>query len=115
MPERVVVLLLEAGERFLQRMEAALETGDSRTTDYCARKLQALIDELHGRLNHEQGGELVGNLVRLYAWWRAQLHLAVETRDPHRLLLVRAQMDEIRQAWEHVLFQGEGMSEGPIA
>lgn len=115
MPEHVVVLLLEAGERFLHKMEASIEASDPLMTDYCSRKIQGVITELHRRLNHQQGGELVGNLVRLYGWWQSQVLFAVDTRDIQRLRQVRTQMDEIRQAWEHVLFRGEGMSEGPIS
>ena len=53
------------------------------------------------------------NLIRLYDWWGQEIPAAMEQRDAARLRRVRTQMGEIRQAWEQVLFQGEGMSESP--
>ncbi|WLT31810.1 flagellar export chaperone FliS [Geothrix sp. PMB-07] len=112
-PEHVVVLLLEAAQRFLVKLEEALPGGDPRPREYFVKKLLAILDALHQRLNHEAGGELVGNLIRLYAWWGHEIIEASDAADGPRLKRVCAQMGDIRQAWEKVLFQGEGMSEGP--
>lgn len=112
-PEHVVVLLLEAAQRFLVKLEASLPGDDQRPKDYFVKKLLAILDELHRRLNHEAGGELVGNLIKLYAWWGHEIVEASEKGDASRLKRVCAQMGDQRQAWEKVLFRGEGMSEGP--
>ena len=111
MPEHVVILLLEAGERFLVKLDEALGFENPGMQEHFVKKLFAILDELHRRLNHDQGGELVENLIRLYAWWRAEILAAKDLSDPERLTRVRAQMSDIRQAWEQVLFKGEGMSE----
>ncbi len=112
-PEHTVVLLLEGAQRFLAKAEEAIGSQDSIQLGLFLRKIKAILKELHRRLNHEQGGELVDNLVRLYGWWEQEITAAMEQRDAARLRAVRAQMGDIRQAWEHVLFQGEGMSETP--
>ncbi|MBI1751466.1 MAG: flagellar protein FliS [Acidobacteria bacterium] len=112
-PEHAVVLLMEAAQRFLLKLEEALQDPDPRLRDYFVKKLQAILDELHRRLNHEAGGELVGNLIRLYAWWGCEIAGAAAQGDAPRLRRVCSQMDGIRQAWEKVLFRGEGMSEAP--
>jgi flagellar biosynthetic protein FliS len=112
-PEHLVVLLLEAGQRFLLQIEEAIRSGDPRLKEYFIKKVLAILDELHRRLNHAQGGELVDNLIRLYDWWRGEILDAGALEDTGRLSRVRAQMGDIRQAWEHVLFRGEGLSEGP--
>ena len=54
------------------------------------------------------------NLIRLYEWWRSEIFDASNKGDVERLNRVRAQIGDIRQAWEQVLFQGEGMSESPV-
>jgi flagellar protein FliS len=112
-PEHVVVLLLEAGQRFLVQIEESIRSGDPRLTEYFIKKVLAILEELHRRLNHDQGGELVDNLIRLYDWWCGEILDAGELEDAGRLIRVRTQMGDIRQAWEHVLFRGEGLSEGP--
>ncbi|MBK7293161.1 MAG: flagellar protein FliS [Geothrix sp.] len=109
----MVILLLEAGQGFLVKLEEAIGSGEPRLTDHFSRKVLAIIEELHRRLNHEQGGALVENLIKLYGWWRREILLAGEQGEVERLQRVHAQMGEVRQGWEHVLFQGEGMSESP--
>lgn len=112
-PEHVVILLLEGAQRFMVKLEEAIGAGEPRLVGYFTQKVMVILEELHRRLNHEQGGELVENLVRLYEWWRREIHQAGEQGDVSRLQSVRAQMGDMRQAWEFVLFRGEGMSESP--
>jgi flagellar biosynthetic protein FliS len=112
-PEHVVILLLEAAQGFLGRIEEAIGSGEPMLKEHFTNKVLAILEELHARLNHEQGGELVANLISLYAWWRQEVIDAGDRGDIGRLDRVTAQMRDIRGAWEHVLFQGEGMSESP--
>lgn len=109
----MVVLLLEGGQRILVKLEEAVAAKDPRLKDHFVKKSLAILGELRLRLNHEQGGELVDNLIRLYDWWHREILLGRSNGDIDRLRRVRAQMDDMRQAWEFVLFQGEGMSESP--
>jgi flagellar biosynthetic protein FliS len=109
-PEHIVVLLLEAAQRFIDRLQEVLGEEDPGQRAHFIHKIDAILDELHRRLNHEQGGELVGNLVRMYAWWRQEVLAASLQGNAERLQQVHAQMGGIRQAWEQVLFKGEGMS-----
>lgn len=112
-PEHAVVLLLEDAQRLVAKLKEAIGAGDPRLLDYFTRKVHGIIQELDQSLNHEEGGELVDNLVRLHDWWRQEIALAGEQGRVDRLQRVQVQMADIRKAWEHVLFEGEGMSEGP--
>jgi flagellar protein FliS len=113
MPEHMVILLLEGGQRLLLKLEEAITSKDPRLKDHFVKKVLAVLEELRQWLNHEQGGELVDNLIRLYDWWHREILLGRSNGDIDRLRRVRAQMDDMRQAWEFVLFKGEGMSESP--
>lgn len=109
-PEHMVVLLLEGGQRFLVKAEEAIGRQDPMIRDYYLKRVLAIPKELTRRLNHEQGGELVDNLIQVYDWWGREVLDAGEQDDVDRLGLIASQMGEIRRSWEHVLFQGEGMS-----
>jgi len=109
----MVVLLLEGGQHILVKLEEAVAAKDPRLKDHFVKKALAILGELRRRLNREQGGELVDNLLRLYDWWHREILLGRSNGDVNRLRRVRAQMDDMRQAWEYVLFKGEGMSESP--
>ena len=109
-PEHMVVLLLEAGQRFVVKLQEVVALDDPRPRAHFSKKVLAILEELDRRLNHEQGGELVDNLTRLHDWWRREVLQACETGDLERLGRVHAQMGEIRYAWEQVLFRGTGMT-----
>lgn len=112
-PEHTAVLLLEAGQRFLVKAEEVLGDPDPRLRDYYLQRVQSILVEMHRRLNHAEGGELVDNLVRLYDWWGREVAEGIQTANVDRLRAVRVQMGDIREAWEHVLFKGQGFSELP--
>lgn len=112
-PEHMVVLLLEGGQLFLKQVEAAMGGQDQRQTDFYIKKVLAILKELDRRLNHEEGGELVNNLVWLYDWWGKEILAAGAQKDAPRLRRISAQMGENRQAWEQVLFKGVGLTENP--
>ncbi len=112
-PEHMVVLLLEGGQRFLAEAQEAIRRQDSTIRDYFVNKVLAILTELVNRLNGETGGDLVDNLVRVYDWWGVEVLAAASENDEQRLRVVAAQMGEIRKSWEQVLFGGEGLSENP--
>lgn len=112
-PEHMVVLLLEAAQRFLGKAEGTIQAQDLMLRDFYLKRVLTIILELSKRLNGEQGGELVSNLIRVYDWWGREVLDAGERNDVARLRCVSSQMGEIRKAWEQVLFQGQGMSENP--
>lgn len=112
-PEHMVVLLLEAAQRFLAKAEETIQGQDPILRDFYLKRVLSIILELSKRLNAEQGGELVHNLIRIYDWWGREVLDAGEQGDVARLKCVSAQMGDIRKAWEQVLFQGQGMSENP--
>ncbi len=112
-PEHIVVILLEAAERLTTKVEEAFAVKDPRPRVHFVQKIEAVLEDLDGRLNHEDGGDLVDQLARTYAWWRSEVGEASREGDAERLGRVRTQMGDIRRAWEHVLFEGEGMSGNP--
>jgi flagellar protein FliS len=112
-PEHMVVILLEGGQRLLAKAGDAIRQKDSTARDFYLKKVNAVLRELVNRLNHEQGGDLVDNLVRVYDWWGCEISAACSQGDLDRIRVVSEQLGDIRRAWEFVLFKGEGMSESP--
>ncbi len=101
-PEQLVALLLEGGQRFLAQAIQATENRNIGRKAQCINRVSAIIDELVLRLNHEEGGETVENLLRVYDWWNHEIFDASATKDTQRMARVSRQMGELRQAWEQV-------------
>ena len=101
-PEQQAALLMEAGQRFLGKAIKAIESKDHLETSRCLRRVTDIINESFTRLNHDDGGELVDNLLKMYDWWTREILEASSTKDTARLEAISLQMGDIRQAWEQL-------------
>lgn len=101
-PQQLMALLLEGGQRFLSQAAQAIGRRDFAAKAHFTNRALAIVEELTLRLNHEEGGELVDNLVRIHDWWTREILAASATKDPSRLERVGRQMGELRQAWEQL-------------
>ena len=99
-PEQQAALLMEAGQRFLGKAIKAMEQKDHFEVGRCLSRVTEIINESILRLNHEDGGELVQNLMKIYDWWTWEIFEASSTKDTARLEAISHHMGEIRQAWE---------------
>ncbi len=101
-PVQQAALLMEGGQRFLGKAIKAMEQGDYYEMGRCLSRVTEIINEATLRLNHEDGGELVENLVKVYDWWTWEVFEASSIKDGDRLAAVSRHMGEIRQAWEQL-------------
>lgn len=101
-PEQQAALLMEAGQRFLGKAIQAIGQKDHLEAARCLARVTEIITEAAFRLNHEAGGELVENLMKVYDWWTREVFEASSTKDTARLKVLSHHMGEIRQAWEQL-------------
>jgi len=101
-PEQQAALLMEAGQRFLGKAIKAMEQNQHSEVARCLSRVTEIITESAFRLNHEDGGELAQNLLKVYDWWTREIFEATSTRDVARLAVISRHMGEIRQAWEQL-------------
>jgi flagellar protein FliS len=99
-PEQQAALLMEAGQRFLGKAIKAMEQKDHLEVSRCLLRVSEIVNESVCRLNHEDGGELVQNLTKMYDWWTMEIFECGNTKDTARLGVLSNHMGEIRQAWE---------------
>ena len=113
-PEQLVAMLLEGAQRFLIQAIAAVRSRDIATKARMVNKVSAIIEELTVGLNHEDGGELVVNLSRIYDWWLNELFDASQKNDPVRLEFIGRQIAEMRGTWTQ-LSQTQSAALPPMA
>jgi flagellar protein FliS len=101
-PEQQAALLMEAGQLFLGKAIRAMEQKDYSLLARHLGQVAKIVNESVIRLNMEDGGELVQNLLKIYTWWNAELFEAGSTKDPARLRMLSHHMGQIRQAWEQL-------------
>lgn len=101
-PEQLVAMLLEGGQKFLNLAMSAMKSQDIAGKAKHLNRVSDIIIELTARLNHEDGGELVNNLDRIYNLWMKVLFEGAKTNQPERLLFIQRQMGEFRATWEEL-------------
>lgn len=101
-PELLVAMLLEGGQRFLNLAVNAMKTRDLPDQARYVNRVADIILALRERLNTEDGGELVENLVRIYDWWTDELFDACMKTEPERLQRIGNQMGSLRASWEEL-------------
>lgn len=101
-PEQLVAILLEGACRFLNQAVTAMRSRDIQTKARMVNKVSAILEELTIGLNHEDGGELVVNLTRIYEWWIRELFEASQKNQPERLEFIGLQMADMRNTWNQL-------------
>lgn len=101
-PEQVAALLLEGGQRFLNLMIKAIQNQDLPNQAIYIGRISDILLGLKERLNLEDGGEVVENLIRLYDWWANELYEGSLGGEPERLRVVFNQMGELKETWEEL-------------
>lgn len=112
-PEQLVAMLLEGGQRFLNLALQAMKTRDLPNQARYVNRVADIIIGLKERLNLDDGGELVENLIRIYDWWMDELFDAAMKNQPERLQVISGQMGEMRATWEELHQRKAGSSQPP--
>lgn len=99
-PEQMAALLLEGGQKFINLIRQAMAQKNLMDQARYSNRTADIILELKERLNHEEGGEVVDNLVRIYDWWINEVFEGTQNNQPERLERVSTLMGELRETWE---------------
>ena len=105
-PERLVVMLYDGAHRFLFQAAHAMRSGDISLMNNRMQRAEAIISELRGTLNFEQGGDIAHRLEAIYSFCQRHLLEARLKRDPQRIEAVMKLLAELRDAWEQVAGKG---------
>lgn len=101
-PEQMAALLLEGGQRFINLTLVAIEQKNLTEQARCTNRVADIILELKERLNHQDGGEVVENLDRIYDWWINEVFDGAQNGQLERLKRVSALMGEMKETWEEL-------------
>ena len=72
-PHRLIQMLMDGGLSRMAQARGAMERGDVAQKVLLIDKALGIIGGLRGGLDQQNGGELAGNLDRLYAYMSARL------------------------------------------
>jgi flagellar protein FliS len=101
-PLELVVMLYDGALRFLQQTVDAMQRGDLVAKRDSLSRAMAIVTELHGMLDVEQGGEVAASLDSLYVYMMERLTIANQQRDPAPVAEVMRLMTGLRDAWSQI-------------
>lgn len=104
-PLELVVMLYDGAIRFLNQTTEAMERGDLVAKRDAMSRSMAILAELQGMLDHEQGGEVAASLDSLYTYMIERLSTANAERDTKPIAEVVRLLSGLRDAWSQIAQQ----------
>ncbi|HGM7929202.1 TPA: flagellar export chaperone FliS [Pseudomonas aeruginosa] len=101
-PHRLIQLLMQGGLERLAQARGAMEREQIPEKGILIGKAIGIIGGLREALDSERGGELAGNLDRLYEYMIARLVEANSSNDTNLLDEVSALLLEVKSGWDGI-------------
>src|SRR3974390_1710865 len=98
-PEETGLMLYEGAIRFLKEAAAEISKNNITTKIHFIEKVEKIIEYLQSCLDRENGGEIAGNLHRLYEYMLVRLTEANFYNDVARLEEIAKLIGTIREGW----------------
>ena len=101
-PLELVVMLYDGAIRFLNQTVDAMQRNDLVAKRDSLSRAMAIVTELHGMLDLEQGGEVAASLDSLYTYMIERISTANQQRDPAPVAEVIRLLTGLREAWSQI-------------
>jgi flagellar protein FliS len=99
---RLIVLLYDGAIKFMRLAIKELEAGNYEAKGRYITKAQDIINELNAVLDIDAGGEVAGNLRKLYCFMNNHLSQANTKGDAQMIREVVTMMEELNQSWKTI-------------
>ncbi len=106
-PVEMIIKLYDGIIRFNNLSKKAIEEGNIGERNHYINRSIAIISELAGSLNTEEGGEVAYNLARLYEYSINALNTANIKNDTALIDSVTRVIEELKKGWEGILNNGK--------
>ncbi len=98
-PAEQIVMLYDGAIRFLRQAQKAIEEGNIQERYNNNKRAGDILAYLLSTLDAEKGGEIAGNLERLYNYMLQRLMMVDMKNDPQAAEEVINRLRELRESW----------------
>lgn len=102
-PEKLVMMLLDGGLRFMDQAKIAIEQNKIAAAGEALSRTFAIVSELRGALDKEKGASIAADLDRLYGFILDRVVLANRRRELAPLEEAREILSTIKAGWDGVV------------
>jgi flagellar protein FliS len=99
---RLIVMLYEGAVKFLKLAIQETEAKNYAAKGNYINKATDIITELNAVLDMNAGGEIAGNLRKLYCFMNDRLSQANVKNDPEKIREVITLLEELNQGWKAI-------------
>lgn len=99
---RLIVMLYDGALKFLKLAIKEAEANNYEAKGNYITKAIDIINELNAVLDMDAGGEIAGNLRKLYFFMNDRLSQAHVKNDPHMIIEVITLLEELNQVWKAI-------------
>jgi|LSQX01.1.fsa_nt_gb flagellar protein FliS len=100
---KLVLMLYQGIVKFLRLAKKYIEDGNIEAANENLIKAQKIINELSANLDREKGGEIAGNLFRLYQFMNSQLIRANIKKEIAPIEIVEEMTIELLETWKQIV------------
>lgn len=101
-PHELIEMLLQGARSHIATAQGNIQRKQIKEKGEHIGKAISIIDGLKMSLNHEQGGEIADNLLKLYEYLQSMLLKANLNNDEDVLAQTNVLLSEIQQAWQSI-------------
>lgn len=98
-PHKIITMLIDGALDRLGSAKGSIERGEIAIKAGLLHRVGAIIDELRSSLDHSAGGEISGNLERLYDYMMGRVITANLKNDVGAIEEVARLLRDVREAW----------------
>lgn len=110
-PHRLIVMLFDGARAAISRAKFQMADGNiAAKGDSLSKAIDIIENGLRAVLDHEAGGEVAGNLERLYEYMTRRLMLANLRNDVTLLDEVDSLLQNLAEAWAQIEDGGANMA-----
>lgn len=107
-PHQLITMLLDGALDRIASAKGAMERKDTAQQGAMLGKAISIVDSMRASLDHDQGGELAGNLSALYDYMERRLLEAGAHADAGILEEVSGLLREIKSGWDAIPAEHRG-------
>lgn len=101
-PHELIEMLLQGARSHIATAQGNIQRKQIKEKGEHIGKAISIIDGLKMSLNHEQGGEIADNLLKLYDYLQSMLLKANLNNDEDLLAQANVLLSEVHQAWQSI-------------
>lgn len=112
--KQLIIMLFDGMNRFMNKAIVSIEEKDLEAAHENLQRTSKILLELLSTLREDKGGEIAGNLKRIYVFCYEQIVIANLRKDVGLIREVRGVLSNLRAGWKEVSKAGGGLKQDQI-